>query len=340
MISQGVMVRAGADGCVDTGPIVLDGCCPPTLCGPDVCNLICSFINLLPQGPMWDYWKAKALAYYEERGKTTVCDTLCLPDLSCPSVVMHAIYAAFKLQFLLTDVLWPSLRERDPFTAETTLDDWLVSYAWEDCYNQNCRSVLLADSTPFEVMGECGPVLCGVTVPDALACAVKRGIVLSLSRANMGIIKNLCAVNWIIEPLGAVVQPNNIEQCENIDCDCDGALRKCLEWRITNVGMTLPACTMTSNPCDVVAGEVVQAFVEHSICDPAGLPAMTFPGVIAAECIVRSLLPSACPNKLVRSCSIEGAPPSALLLLSGDQQSGNDVLQYSGDQYPAVEGFN
>lgn len=308
MIVQGVPVL-GADGCVDAGPVVLDDCCAPPLCGTELCKLICSFINLLPQGPMWDYWKQKALASYSPGVNPE--DPPCLPDVQCPSLVYHAIYAAFKMQEFVYTMLWPVVRESNPSTAETSVGNWLMTLEWEDCYAQNCRSVLLGELTPYEILDACGnPLYCPPNISDELRCALDRAILLSLSRAQMGGIKNLCWINWVIEPLGAVLTPRNVADCVAYSCDdtCDPlpdtpTLLQCVEWELSPVGDTLPACLENTGPCSTPVRGTVPAFIEGNTCDtPLGLPLMVWPGVIAAACIVRSLLPVACPNKIFLSC--------------------------------------
>ena len=49
-----------ADGCQPIVEPEETGCCPPPLCGNDLCCTFVAFMNLLPSGPIWDYWKAAA----------------------------------------------------------------------------------------------------------------------------------------------------------------------------------------------------------------------------------------------------------------------------------------
>ena len=69
----------------------------------------------------------------------------------------------------------------------TTLDHHLARLQWEDCYNLALSvQVLLGEITPLEIWTECGPVFCPPDFSDDLELAVKRGIAIALTRANMG----------------------------------------------------------------------------------------------------------------------------------------------------------
>lgn len=283
----------GADGCVVAGaPAPSSDCCIPPLGQIDLCGMACAFVELLPSGPMWDAAKSEALARY--RGNRDLSP--CVPEYpsaetTCQTLVAYAIYLSHVLLNLLNDALAPALRESSPETAVQTLDDWMERLAWQDCYATQCRSVVLGELTPYEIMGECGPIFCPVTAPAELERAVKRGIVQSLSRANMGGVKNLCWLNWVIAPLGAGIRPRNVPAVPEApgDCGCQG-----VEFEVYPMGDTLPA----------VGNEgVVPAAIRRGTCDlPAGGASEIWPGVIAAECIVRSLLPPRCPNNIFRSC--------------------------------------
>ena len=293
----------GADGCVEVNGAVATGCCPPPLCGNDLCGMFCAFINILPSGPMWDFWKAKSTNYFINTGDPDVCDAVVDPH--CPTLIQHAIYCVLKLRDVVHNALYPALRESNPTTAETSLDLWLERLHWEDCYKQHCRSVLLGDITPYEIPGPCGPIYCEFELPEEVSCAVKRGIVIALTRANMGVIKNLCGINWIIEPLGAQIKPKlkpthpiapppNDDPCAS---NCDE-----VEFEICPTGDTLPGCLDTDTCSTNMVRPQVPAVISYGCDVPAGLPAEIWPGVIAAECIVRSLMPSTCPNNIHRCC--------------------------------------
>lgn len=296
------MLRLGADGLVEVDVLPPD-CCPPPLCGNDLCGTFCAFINILPSGPMWDYWKDRATSYFQGNpSNPAVCEPLM--DPSCPSLVQHAIYVVLKLRDLVANALYPALRESDPTTAISTLDDWIMRLQWEDCYNQHCRSVLLGDITPLEILTPCGPVFCPPGLSDELVCAIKRGIVLSLTRANMGVIKNLAGINWIIEPLGAVLTPRDIQPNPDPDAigTCDSLCPQDIQFDICQTSDYIDGC-LDLSICDAhPVRPRIQAFFDRGCDVPAGLPQVIWPAVLAAECIVRSLMPQACPNNIHRCC--------------------------------------
>jgi hypothetical protein len=296
-----------ADGCQDIMTRDWYYCCPPPLCGNDLCCTLVAFFNLLPSGPLWDYWKRVAIDYFQVSDDVSQCPLV--KDPKCPSLVLHVIYTVLKLRSYVHGPLWVSFRESDPTTVLTTMDYWLERLKWEDCYLQHCRSVLLGDLTPYEVMGECGPIFCPPDFPPELICAVKHNIIIALSRAQMGIIKNQCAINWVIEPLGAAIKSrytikpdqdlplNPLEPCDS-PCDEDMALEICntKDWIYgCDDG---DVCTTQETP------PKIQAYWDWpcAIETPAGLPQRIWPAVLAAECIVRSMLPSNCPNNIFRCC--------------------------------------
>lgn len=304
-----------ADGCQDVAVIPDTGCCPPPLCGNDLCCTFVAFFQLLPTGPMWDYWKQAAISYFNNP-ENDPAECPLITDPRCPSIVLHAIYTVLKLRKVVHEALWPAFREADPQTAITTLDNHLERMEWEDCYNTHCRSPMLGALSPVEIMGVCGPMYCPPPYSDDLACALKRAIARSLDRASMGIVKNLCGINWVIEPLGAQIVPiyaapipdpcppdpppegcdptedDDIDlTCLETDCDpydCGEAkqfyLCQSRDW--------LEGCG-TGDVCESNVPNHVQAWFEWT-CDMervAGMPDKIWPGVLAAECIIRSLLP-------------------------------------------------
>jgi hypothetical protein len=123
----------------------------------------------------------------------------------------------------------------------------------------------------------------------------------------MGVIKNLCGINWIIEPLGAMIQPRNLETAVFPDPEtmggCDSLCPDKVEFEILPISDYLPGCIDTSVCDPTPVRPLVQAYKERNWCNsPAGLPAVIWPGVLAAECIVRSLMPTTCPNNIYRTC--------------------------------------
>jgi hypothetical protein len=307
-----------SDGCINVAVIDDPSCCPPPLCGNDLCCTFVAFFNLLPSGPLWDYWKAQAISYFQSNDNPAECPLL--QDPRCPSMVLHAIYTVLKLRHMVHHALWPAFRESNPNTAVTTLDYHLDRLNWENCYASHCRAATLGVLSPIEVMGECGPIYCEPNYPPELEVALKRAIAVSLTRANMGVIKNLCGLNWIIDPLGAVLVPIYYvppagcvdppddgviwpdqdvpcievpeEECAGDPCDPDSAC----------VGMAFELCPSrsyldgvgTGDVCDTLAPPPqVPAWFDWGCLDdrPAGVPDRVWPGVLAAECIVRSLVP-------------------------------------------------
>ena len=152
--------KLSADGCVPFYVPEIEGCCPPPLCGNDLCCTFVAFMNLLPSGPLWDYWKAITISYFETNPSADPAECPLVQDPECPSLVLHAIYTVLKLRGVVHGALWPALRESNVYTAVTTLDYHLQRLHWEDCYNQHCRSVLLGEITPMEIWTECGPLFC------------------------------------------------------------------------------------------------------------------------------------------------------------------------------------
>jgi hypothetical protein len=298
------VTRLGADGCV---PWVDDDavyCCPPPLCGNDLCCTFVAFFNLLPSGPLWDFWKAAAISYFERNDDPANCPLL--QDPRCPSLVLHAIYVVLKLKGLVNDALWPAFRESNPYTAITTLDDHLARLQWENCYEQHCRSVLLGELTPLEVWGECGPIFCEPSYPPELQCALKKNIAIALTRINMGVIRNLCGLNWIIEPLGAELRPVYPPPKPTppiVLPECDPSV--CIE------GVAFEVCNSKDWIYGCPSGDVcetnlpmpkVPAYWDRGCDRPAGLPDRVWPAVLAASCIVRSMIPPTCPSTISECC--------------------------------------
>jgi hypothetical protein len=310
------VTKLGADGCVPFNYIDDPACCPPPLCGNDLCCTFVAFFNLLPSGPLWDYWKQAAISYFQYSDDPSQCPLL--QDPRCPSLVLHAIYTVLKLKFVVHDALWPAFRETNPYTAVTTLDDHLARLHWEDCYAQHCRTVLLGEITPLEIWTECGPLFCPPNYPPELEAALKKNIAIALNRANMGVIKNLCGLNWVIETLGAELRPVYPEElppcvypdqsppCVEVEdppcelCDPDDFCK----------GMAFEICYSRDWIEGVGSGDVCETHLPPpripaywDSCDkPAGLPDRVWPGVLAAECIIRSMLPTKCPLTPITRC--------------------------------------
>src|SRR5262245_12013715 len=197
------MLVNSADGCVQATEIDDPACCPPPLCGNDLCCTFVAFFNLMPSGPLWDYWKAAAISYFENNPNPDPAECPLVKDPECPSLILHAIYAVLKVRMMVHGPLWVAFRESNPYTAVTTLDDHLARLQWEECVAQACRQNLLREIAAYVSWTECGRLFCPPNFTEDLELALKRNIAIALTRANMGVIKNLCSLNWIIEPLGA-----------------------------------------------------------------------------------------------------------------------------------------
>ena len=103
------MLVLSADGCVETFIPEDTGCCPPPLCGNDLCCTFVAFFNLLPSGPMWDHWKATAIDYFQHSEDPGECPLV--KDPQCPSLILHAIYTVLKLRGVVHGALWPALQD-------------------------------------------------------------------------------------------------------------------------------------------------------------------------------------------------------------------------------------
>jgi hypothetical protein len=287
-----------ADGCITgTGEITQEGCCPIEPCNIDPCSLMCNFVQLLPNGPLWDRAKQERMVRYSQEP----CGPACLPEISdCASVVDYAIYTGYQMNELIKGPLWSALREADPETAVETLDSWLQMYGWNDSWESLCRDKRLGPS-PFE---------CGVTdppldacdasfspiyvppIPAALDSAVKRGIVLALRRLQMSPIKSLCGINWIIEPLGAYLRPSDSSANE---C-CTGMV-----WQLCSLSDTIEEtppkhCVQERAPRRIQAWFPMDRLSFNPTtgsCEPTGPGTVRiWPGILAAQIIALSLMPT------------------------------------------------
>lgn len=302
----------GIDGPTEVALLPSDGCCPPSICQITLCSLICNFVNALPRGPLWDRAKMEASSRASRGG----CDGNDCTD-PCASVVSHAIYAANRLYLALHEALWPALRESDPFSAFVTVDDWLDRLGWRNCFASQCRSPLLGDLTPLEYLGTDGrPVHYDPPYSADLVLAVKLATVRALALLDLGIIANVNSVNAVIEPLGARVVAVGascapwpcLPGCEPPDSNCaepgatpdmsdptDPCCPRCDHpvWRIepsteTFIKPSMPRCDLEG--MNTPNTETIPSFYDRTASDPAGIPAKIYPGVLAAECIVRSLV--------------------------------------------------
>jgi hypothetical protein len=274
------MIQLGIDGPVNVGTIAPSGCCPPSICNITLCGLMCNFVAQLPKGPLWDRAKAQALDHIQ------ACDGTPVPS-ECTSIVRHAMYAAQKLYLALNDCLWPAIRESSPYTAYDTLDEWLMRLGWQDCYACACRNQPTATYAPIAILNDCGEACCPeLAIAVDLQVAVKRGI------------------NAVIESLGAKVSISSNTPCNLLNgCTNDCACNETLILKVCPLSETLPLATRAM--CSDMPGSAVptvQAYYQTCMMtDPLGLPHRVYPGVLAAECIVKSMIPP-CSDIVVQSC--------------------------------------
>ena len=258
----------GIDGLAEKGKLAPDGCCPPSICNIDPCGLVCNFISQLPSGPMWDRGKAEAM------GHNWNCSAEGLSE-ECTSMVRHAAYIAQLLHMGLMAALWPAIRESSPATAYDTLDEWLDRLGWQHCFKCACECVDdPSDLPPFQLLQPGGSTICCPDeAPEGLTRAVKRGIAVALWRLRLGVIRNLDSINFIISPLGASVTAEMVDGAPKLTICNDGDL-------------IAGACA------DMCLGEPCPSVQSYWLltCDGAGDNRRIYPGVLAAQCIVRSLI--------------------------------------------------
>lgn len=307
-----VTLTLGVNGNVPraTDELETDGCCADPLC-LDFCNVACAFTELLPIGPMWDCTRDAALSHFTtggtyDPGNPYQCP---LPELTCPSMALYAIYGARVLTDMVSSILAPAIQEAYPATANNTLDDWLERYDWNDCYASICRSVALDGLSPYENDEDaCDNGYCAPEYNVEFERALKHNILQALVRAQKGVIKNLDGLNWIIAPLGAQLRPvapfpDYIIAHQEGNCDTDElATPPCgcddLQLEICPNAERLAGCPTTGAICGTAVGTVpaLQVYDCGGTRDAQNL----YPGVLAAECILRSLLNRRCPSILNR----------------------------------------
>lgn len=255
------------DGFVEAYSPLSGNCCPPKICELNPEAMECAFVGYLPNGPMWDYWK--------QIGQSG-------GDVSCASLVNYSRFAGRRLYEVMIATIWPAMREGDPETAVTSLDSWLERMRWIDCYGA-CRDKNLTALSPLEVMTPCGPEYCGVVFDPNFDLAYKSALVRALWRMRMGIVGNIDSINWVLEPLCAMVSPDPAN-ADFLDCACDRE-KLCL--------VISPTCRELRVPQEECGADdvFVPAWIDFGCDRPAGLPETAWPALLAAECIVRSLLP-------------------------------------------------
>lgn len=273
------VIYVEASDTLTTAPVADEReCCAPRLCEITPSMLVCNFVNLLPTGPMWDAAKARTMAHYTACAADDAPPPCPTNDDTCTSVVSHSVYTALRLHDLLKNGLWPALRESDPTTAYTTLDDWLARYRWVDCFYGACRDPDIGYLAPYEFKSNCFSYYCEPETPDDLLVAVKHAIVVSLSRLQRGAHARVEDINWVIEPLSARLQAGigSGNDC-SISFDLIPSTEYISSWH-------LQTCEGVDNP-------PLQAWFNPTDCHARGLPSRVWPALMAAECIVRAIVP-------------------------------------------------
>lgn len=272
---------AGIDGWVPKGVIESDDCCPPDICAVTAESLACNFINLLPNGPLWDVAKQKGLTC---KGW---CSSTCADD-DCGSLVTYAAFVGRRLHATIQDSLWPAIREASAYTAYDTMDEWLARLGWLDCYNGFCRDAALGELTPYEILGECGPQYCPPTFSEDFSRVYKRGVIVALWRMRHGFVRNLAGLNFILSSLYSKLE---FDTSYNPN---DPMAKKCLILTPTvdfGEKVTRSPCPRTDQSV-TDSSNLVQLYLTPGKGVCTGAPSRVYPLVLAAHCIVRSLLPN------------------------------------------------
>lgn len=307
------------DGCQDgiaPWATETDLCCLPPQC-IDPCEISCRLLWALPSGPMWDRQKAEAMEWLQSFNAAPW--DLCRPLVSCdpppcPSLAQFAIFLSQLVSQLIDDTLWKAHRESDPFTAVTTLEDWKNRFGYQDCFQSSCRP--FAEFSPYEIDdGHGNPIYCPPNLPEEMLCAIDAGIVKALARSQVGGIENLCYINWIIEPLGAQLEPH---------CPCDPDLDgPCIEEDCCDVAFRICPTKCTMTPCgpehcyDDPNVEPIPACVDQTCTKAIGQPDIIWPGVIAAACFIKAFLPE-CPS-IIYDCPDSELPEDCDCLVLTEQ---------------------
>lgn len=126
-------------------------CCPPNLCNIDPCGFICAFMEYMPRGPMWDFWKRYRAEQMRNLGDLCTLQS-CQQNDMCLTVVDHAIYTAKKLLEVLQNPLQTAIWESNPLTAFNTRQYWLDTFGWEDCFEGPSHNKQLGFPTPYQAV--------------------------------------------------------------------------------------------------------------------------------------------------------------------------------------------
>lgn len=328
----------GIDGKVCQAALPRDNCCPPSLCQIDECGLICNLINTLPRGPLWDRAKIEALqAVSADCGGslTLPCHSIVshsvyagkklynlLMDALWPALRESSPYSAYDtLDDWLVRLGWQDCFDcacRSPDIAG--LSPLEVIYTGEITPTPGPCDGTMTIGSPDAV---CPPTLGDIrhcftiTYPDDLACAVKRATAIALHRLSMGVVKNVDSINFVIAELGARIVPGTVTEAD-IDCDlgADGTgtdmLPDCANnFKQKRASFTLEKTSEFLTRCfkDLCYPNVppshppLPAYYDATVTipgDPGPSVLRVYPGMLAAECIVRSLMPPGARISLIR----------------------------------------
>lgn len=297
-----------ADGCYPTIGALVDtkDCCPTDICNITSGDVMCSFVGLLPSGPLWDRAKEERMTRYY----AGPCEPSprCFTGV-CASVVDYAIYSGYRLYYLLRGPLWSSLRESSVYTAVETINSTIDLYGWHNWWESLCRDPRLGPSpldcdTTGPGLNACDANFQPVYVPEIptdLNSAVNRAIAIALYRSQMQPIKNLCGINWVLEPLGAVLRPppgpGYLNPCGNMNweiCNIDG-----------NIDSAAGLACSNNDTYPIAASFDIQALEFNTatgVCEPKGTTKVKiWPALMVAQAIALSLLPARfCEQPIVR----------------------------------------
>jgi hypothetical protein len=300
-----------ADGCqsvVGELPAAANDCCPIDICNITSGNVMCSFVSLLPNGPLWDRAKEERMTRYY--AGPCEPEPRCFSGV-CASVVDYAIYSGYRLYYLMRGPLWASLRESSPYSAVETIDSYLSLYGWSNWWESVCRDPRLGPSPLDCDVLEPSINACDANfqpvyipeIPEELSSAVNRAIAISLHRLQMAPIKNLCGINWVIEPLGAVLRvppgPGYLDTCG-----------KDMWWEICNLSDTIDSAVGLA--CNQQDTYPVRAYFEINAlefdtatgtCRATGNQKVRiWPALMAAQAIALSMMPARFCNQPIVRC--------------------------------------
>lgn len=353
------------DGRQPLGVIQSDGCCPPSLCNIDYCGFICSFLQYLPKGPIWDYWRRSR--YNDIINSNGSCVVSSCYDSPCLTIIDHAIYTAKKLLYVLQNPLQTAIWEANPLTAFNTRQYWLDTFGWEDCFEGPDAFKKLGFPTPYQAVcnallpyapcdietslnqmspsinGNQNPVIdisqqVKAACPPDLLLAVQYATLVALKRMEIGIIPTLDTINFILAPLGAQVSIAFTDPTDCVDCNqMAGVPSNCVMQNDCNQMSGSTPCE-PYQPCLTITLSLVNdgmiaagpGITEPLLCETVRLfgnlqisasysfagiamPVTTdcpegtiagagtiYPALMAAECILLSVIPSNVNYKIKR----------------------------------------